>query len=59
MEDYTFDLNPIHHKALHNQNNMCKISKPIAGRQGVLLFVPGFGIFLVKYFPMHTETFNN
>ena len=23
MEDYTFDLNPIHHKDPHNQNNMC------------------------------------
>ena len=52
MEDYTFDLNPIDHKALHNQNNMC-ISKPIAaweaGGSSLFFFlVPDFGIFSGK-----------
>lgn len=60
MEDYTFDLHPTDLGVLLNQNNMC-ISKSQradweAGGGGGFFFLPGSGIFLVKYFPMLTET---
>lgn len=44
MEDYTFDLNPTDHKALHNQNNMYCIfmNSYLPDRLGVLLFVSIF-----------------
>ena len=57
MEDYTFDLHPTDLRVLLNQNNMC-ISKSQRAdwEPGGFFFLPGSGIFLVKYFPMLTET---
>lgn len=58
MEEYTFDVNPMHHKTLDNQNNLYKSSKFIVGRVGdsFFFFLLGLGIFLVKYFPVLSET---
>lgn len=48
MEGYTFDLNPIDHKALRNQKNVC-ISKSVAAWEALLF--ASFGVFSGKIVP--------